>query len=162
MILSNYSSASASASQSQSVCEKQEKVMSCNELETLTFDIRDDTDVAYAALGAQKYAEKIGFNLSSQYMISTAVSELARNIFVYAKKGTIIMNRREEHLKSGIEVVANDTGPGIENIEQALEDEFSTGGTMGVGLPGTRRLMDEFEIDTSIGKGTRVVIRKWI
>ena len=129
---------------------------------TMKFEIRDETDIGYAALGAKKYAEKIGFNMSSQYMISTAVSELARNIFVYAKKGVIIMSMLEENLMKGIKVVADDAGPGIENIDRALEDEFSTGGTMGIGLPGTKRLMDDFKIESCIGKGTTVVIKKWV
>lgn len=124
--------------------------------------IADNVDVAYAALAAKKYAKEIGFSTATQCMISTAVSELARNIFVYAKKGVIYLDIVNENSKSGIEVVAEDSGPGIKDVEQAMQESFSTGGTLGVGLPGTKRLMDYFKIDTDYGIGTRVTIRKWI
>jgi serine/threonine-protein kinase RsbT len=94
-------------------------------------------------------------------MISTAVSELARNMFIYAKKGIISMSFFSENSKSGIEIVAEDFGPGIQDIDKAMEENFSTGGTMGVGLPGTKRLMDYFKIESKIGVGTKVVTRKW-
>ncbi len=126
------------------------------------FKLFNQTDVAYAALGARKYAEEIGFQTVSQYMISTAVSELAHNIIIYANQGTIQLNVLDHKPKRGIEVVAEDFGPGIQDIEKAMQEEFSTGGTLGVGLPGTRRIMDYFEIDTHPGHGTKVIIRKWI
>jgi serine/threonine-protein kinase RsbT len=129
---------------------------------TKRFDICDEVDVAYAALGAKKYAEEIGFSTADQYMICTAVSELARNIFVYAKKGNINLNLLKHNAKSGIEVVAEDSGPGIQDIERAMEEEYSTGGTMGVGLPGTKRLMDDFKIDSLHGRGTKISVRKWV
>jgi serine/threonine-protein kinase RsbT len=126
------------------------------------FQIYDEVDVAYAALGAKKYAQSIGFNSTSQCMISTAVSELARNIYVYAKKGSIVLNFLEDEFRQGVEVIADDYGPGICDIEKALQDCYSTGGTMGVGLPGTKRLMDEFKIESDLGKGTKVTIVKWL
>jgi serine/threonine-protein kinase RsbT len=125
-------------------------------------NISGETDVAYAALGAKIFAKEIGFSKAVQYMISTAVSELARNIFVYAKKGTINLKFVDEYSKIGIEVVAEDLGPGIQDIDKAMEDNYSTGGTMGMGLPGTKRLMDYFQIDTHRTQGTKVIIRKWI
>ncbi|MBT6515885.1 MAG: anti-sigma regulatory factor [Crocinitomicaceae bacterium] len=125
-------------------------------------NISGEADVAYAALDAKNYAKEIGFSNSDQYMISTAVSELARNILVYAKKGTIYLKTIEEKSKKGVEVVAEDSGPGIKDIEKALEDNFSTGGTMGVGLPGAKRLMDDFQIDSRHNQGTKIIIRKWI
>jgi serine/threonine-protein kinase RsbT len=124
--------------------------------------VLDEVDVAYAALGAREYAKKIGFNSTSQCMISTAVSELARNIYVYALRGTILLSIRNQEQKTGIQIIADDEGPGIINIERALKDEFSTGGTMGVGLPGTKRLMDEFEITSCLGKGTIIKVIKWL
>jgi serine/threonine-protein kinase RsbT len=130
--------------------------------ETKQVFISQDIDVASAALEARKYAETIGFNKGMQYMISTAVSELARNIFAYAKEGTINLKVLNKNSVKGIEVIAEDQGPGIENIENAMKDHFSTGGTMGVGLPGTKRLMDEFEIETQRPGGTKITIRKWI
>lgn len=129
---------------------------------TKKLDISGETDVAYAALDAKNYSKEIGFSKADQYMISTAVSELARNIFVYAKSGTIDLSFLELDSKRGIEVVAEDFGPGIQDIDKAMEDNFSTGGTMGVGLPGTKRLIDEFQIDSQRKKGTKVTIRKWI
>ncbi|MFT7158734.1 MAG: serine/threonine-protein kinase RsbT [Parvicella sp.] len=130
-------------------------------LKTKTVAVNDDVDVAYAALAAKNYAKEIGFSTASQYMISTAVSELARNMFIYAKKGIISMSFFSENSKSGIEIVAEDFGPGIQDIDKAMEENFSTGGTMGVGLPGTKRLMDYFKIESKIGVGTKVVTRKW-
>jgi serine/threonine-protein kinase RsbT len=130
-------------------------------LKTKTVAVNDDVDVAYAALAAKNYAKEIGFSTASQYMISTAVSELARNMFIYAKKGIISMSFFSENSKSGIEIVAEDFGPGIQDIDKAMEENFSTGGTMGVGLPGTKRLMDYFKIESKIGVGTKVVIKKW-
>ncbi len=121
-----------------------------------------ESDVAHASLDANNYARKIGSSKTDQYMVSTAVSELARNIFTYAKKGTIYLNLLKDNSKIGIEVVAEDSGPGIQDIEKAMEDNFSTGGTIGVGLPGTKRLMDYFQIDTHCTRGTKVTIRKWI
>jgi serine/threonine-protein kinase RsbT len=129
---------------------------------TRKLTIDDEVDVAYAALAAKKYAKEIGFSTASQCMISTAVSELARNIFIYAKKGIISLSFFSESSKNGIEIVAEDLGPGIQDIDKAMEENFSTGGTMGVGLPGTKRLMDYFKIDSHPGKGTKVIIRKWI
>ena len=125
-------------------------------------DISEEGDVAYAAMSAKEYAKEIGFSKVYQYMISTAVSELARNIFVYAKRGSINLNFLEDNAKRGIEVLAEDSGPGIKDIESAMQDNFSTGGTMGVGLPGTKRLMDDFQIDTRPARGTKVTIRKWM
>lgn len=131
-------------------------------LKAQKFSIAGETDVAYAALGAKKYAKQIGFAEVDQYMIATAVSELARNIFVYAKRGTIHLNSLETDQRRGIEVVAEDSGPGIHDIDQAMADSFSTGGTLGVGLPGTRRLMDDFQIDTDPDVGTKITISKWM
>jgi serine/threonine-protein kinase RsbT len=128
----------------------------------MKLSISGETDVAYAALDAKSYAKEIGFSNSDQHMISTAVSELGHNISVYAKEGTISLNLIENNSKIGIEVVAEDFGPGIQDIDKAMEDNFSTGGTMGVGLPGTKRIMDEFQIDTHRTQGTKITIRKWI
>ena len=128
----------------------------------VTLQVYDEVDVAYAALEAREFAKIIGFNTTSQFMISTAVSELARNIYVYAKKGTIILSSLEKELNNGIQIIADDEGPGIVDIEKALKNDYSTGGTMGVGLPGTKRLMDEFEITTNLGKGTIIKVVKWL
>lgn len=130
--------------------------------ETKRLEISHEIDVSYAALDAKNYAKDIGFSTADQYMISTAVSELAKNITVYASKGTITLNAVEDDSKRGIEVVAEDSGPGIQKLENAMKDKFSTGDTLGVGLPGTKRLMDDFQICSSSTEGTKVTIRKWI
>ena len=94
-------------------------------------------------------------------MIVTAVSELARNIIKYATRGEVSIDRIVKDFHVGIEIVARDRGPGISDIEQAIADNYSSGGTLGLGLPGVRRMMDEFEIQSAEGKGTMVRIRKW-
>jgi serine/threonine-protein kinase RsbT len=130
--------------------------------ELKTVDILGETDVAYASLDAKHFAEAIGFSKSDQCLIATAVSELARNIFVYAKTGKVILKRLEQVTEVGMEVVAQDFGPGIGDVEKAMQDNYSTAGTMGVGLPGTQRLMDEFELSSEVNRGTKVTIRKWL
>jgi serine/threonine-protein kinase RsbT len=124
--------------------------------------IRNNFDVAEATLAAQRLAELAGFTRSQQFMVSTAVSELARNIFVHAKTGEVTIRVVEEDSRKGVEVVAEDRGPGIADVEAALKDGFSTSGGLGLGLPGARRLMDELEIETKLGEGTRVTARKWV
>ena len=136
--------------------------MTPSKIKAKKLNISGDIDVAYAALGAKDYAKEIGFSKADQHMISTAVSELARNIFAYAKNGTINLNLVKNNSKRGIEVVAEDSGPGIQDIDKAMEDNFSTGGTLGVGLPGTKRLMDDFQIDARRTQGTKVTVKKWI
>ena len=94
-------------------------------------------------------------------LIATAISELARNIVQYAQRGEIILSVVEGS-RRGIQIVARDQGPGIPDLELAMRDGYSTGGSLGLGLPGARRLMDEFAIDSEVGKGTTVSMRKWL
>ena len=129
------------------------------------FTITDSHDIIYARRRGMDIAQKMGFNLTKQTFIATAISELARNILQYAKKGTIrirSIEKEEEVGKNGIEIVANDEGRGIQYIEEALQDGFSTSGSLGSGLPGTKRLMDEFKIESVYGKGTKITVRKWV
>ena len=129
------------------------------------FTITDSHDIIYARRRGMDIAKKMGFNLTKQTFIATAISELARNILEYAKKGTIrirSIEKEEEGGKNGIEIVANDEGHGIQYIEEALQDGFSTSGGLGSGLPGTKRLMDEFKIESVYGKGTKITVRKWV
>jgi serine/threonine-protein kinase RsbT len=93
--------------------------------------------------------------------VATAISELARNIVRYAVRGEIILRLVQNDGKKGIEVVANDDGPGIPDVGLAMQDGYSTSGGLGLGLPGTRRLMDDFEITSDFGKGTTVTVRRW-
>jgi serine/threonine-protein kinase RsbT len=135
-----------------------EKIMMRN---ALKLQISEATDVAYAALDAKDFARDLGFSIADQYTIATAVSELAQNIVKYADFGHLSFKTIQQGSDVGIEVLAKDSGPGIENINHAMTDNVSTGGTMGVGLPGTKRLMDDFHINSAPGQGTEVVVKKW-
>ena len=104
----------------------------------------------------------IGFDELVCQMIATAVSELANNIVKYAGCGEIRIDSINPGSRTGIEVTARDRGPGIEDIQQAMADHYSSGNTLGLGLPGVRRMMDEFEITSEPGKRTMVTIRKWL
>jgi len=119
-----------------------------------------EMDVARAALRAGMVGEQLGFDAAACAMLATAVSELARNIIKYAGKGEVRLTRLEGS-RPGVEVIAIDQGPGISDTAAALTDHYSSSGTLGLGLPGVRRLMDEFELESEAGKGTRVVARKW-
>ncbi|MCL4367607.1 MAG: anti-sigma regulatory factor [Actinobacteria bacterium] len=124
--------------------------------------VDSDTDVVIARQRGRSLAARQGFSSTDQTLVATAISELARNIVVYAKSGEIIMRLIQESGRSGIVIVAHDEGPGIANIEQALQDGYSTGGSLGLGLPGTKRLMDEFEIVSAVGRGTTITAKKWL
>ena len=126
--------------------------------------IKKKEDILEAVLTVTAFAKQIGFDNTKQYMIATSASEMATNIFHYAGQGTIYIKKLEAGSKKekGIEILAIDNGPGIEDLTSAMRDHFSTSGSLGVGLPGVRRLMDEFNIDSQLGKGVRVTGRKWL
>lgn len=124
--------------------------------------IGSGADIVTARLEGRQLAAKAGFNGSDLTVIATAISEIARNIVEYARKGEIILDIVQDGNKTGLRMEARDNGPGIPNIELAMQDGYSTGRGLGLGLPGTRRLMDEFQIKSSVGEGTRVVATKWI
>ena len=124
--------------------------------------IKTDTDAGRAALEATQFSLAAGFDDTPSRMIATAASELARNILKYAGTGDIRLRRVESPNGRGIEIEAVDRGPGIEDPEAAMRDNFSSGGTLGLGLPGVKRLMDEFSLESAPGKGTRVTAVKWI
>jgi len=125
--------------------------------------LRIDTEftVTNAVLKAGKLAEEAGLDAGSRQMLATAVSELVRNIVKYAGRGSIKLTVITHKGVPGIQAEVVDQGPGIEDLELAMRDHVSTSGTLGLGLPGVKRMMDEFEIRSEPGKGTRVVIRKW-
>jgi anti-sigma regulatory factor (Ser/Thr protein kinase) len=123
--------------------------------------IRTESSATQALIAASSFAREAGFSSQDVQAISTAVSELARNILKYAGSGEILLETLEESGRTCVQITASDRGPGIEDIDAALSDHFSSGGTLGLGLPGVRRLMDTFDIESSRGKGTRVVVRKW-
>jgi serine/threonine-protein kinase RsbT len=120
-----------------------------------------DTDIVVARQHARDLAEQLGFSSGEATMVATAVSELARNIVDYAKTGRVTLRPVECGARRGLVVIAEDTGPGISDLEMAMRDGFSTNGRLGLGLPGVRRLMDEFEIWSEFGRGTRVTAKKW-
>ncbi len=124
--------------------------------------ISDEIDVAKAASHARILAEEVGFKQTEQFMVATAVSELARNIYTYAMKGEITVKIIKRKAKRGIEIVAEDYGPGIKDIAQAMKGQFSTSGGLGLGLSGAKRLMDEFIVDAQRKRGTKIIVRKWV
>ncbi|MBT8363317.1 MAG: anti-sigma regulatory factor [Deltaproteobacteria bacterium] len=124
--------------------------------------VRNETGTAWSVMEARKAAMAIGFDEIVCQMIATAVSELANNIVKYAGCGEILMGRINTGGRTGIEVTARDRGPGIEDIQRAMADHYSSGNTLGLGLPGVKRMMDEFELTSEPGKRTTVTIRKWL
>jgi serine/threonine-protein kinase RsbT len=121
-----------------------------------------DVDIVEARQKGRELAASLGFSGGDLAVIATAISELARNIIEYADNGEIVLSATRQGARQGIVVVARDEGPGIPNIEQAMQDGFSTGKSLGLGLPGAKRLMDEFEIASELGKGTTVTMKKWV
>jgi serine/threonine-protein kinase RsbT len=103
-----------------------------------------------------------GFAGADLVMIATAVSEVARNILEYAKRGEVVVAVIQRGDRRGLEVLARDQGPGIADVSQAMQDGFSTSRGLGLGLPGSRRLMDDFELESRVGQGTTVTMRKWL
>jgi serine/threonine-protein kinase RsbT len=124
--------------------------------------IQSDLDIVTARSMAREIAKSQGFGAIDQARIATAVGELARNIFIYAKAGEVTIRGVDRGGQRGIEIVCADHGPGIENIELAMQDGYSTSGGLGMGIPGARRLMNEFDIQSRPGAGTTVTCRKWI
>ncbi len=124
--------------------------------------IRAEADTRRAALEATQYSLEAGFAETPSRMIATAVSELAHNILKYAHSGEIQLRQVEGRSGRGIEIEAVDQGPGIADPEAAMRDHFSSGGTLGLGLPGVRRMMDEFSLESTPGEGTRVTAVKWM
>jgi serine/threonine-protein kinase RsbT len=123
--------------------------------------ICSDQDIVLARQKGRSLAVALEFSSGDATLIATAISELARNIVTYATKGEIRLKALNATRRRGIQVTAHDDGPGIANIDQALRDGFSTSGSLGLGLPGVRRLVDEFHIDSGRDRGTTVTIRKW-
>jgi serine/threonine-protein kinase RsbT len=123
--------------------------------------IEREVDIIAARQAGRQLAGQIGFSSTDQTLIATAISEVARNILIYAQRGEILVTPIADGARSGIEVIAADQGPGIENIELALRDGYSTKNSLGLGLPGARRLMDDFDLASELGRGTRVTMKKW-
>lgn len=120
-----------------------------------------DPDIVVARQRGRAMALQLGFRTTDATLIATAISELARNILLYAKSGEIVISAIERGEQRGIEVAARDKGPGIASVALAMQDGYSTSGRLGLGLPGVRRLMDEFDIRSDPGRGTMVTVKKW-
>ena len=123
--------------------------------------IENEMDVTRAVLETVSFCTAAGIDRGRGQMVATAVSELARNIVKYATRGDVIL-RPCAGQSDGVEIVVEDEGPGIDDLERAMQDHFSSSGTLGLGLPGVKRMMDEFTIESQRGRGTRVTIRKWL
>ncbi|HTK83130.1 MAG TPA: anti-sigma regulatory factor [Bacteroidota bacterium] len=124
--------------------------------------ISSDADIVISRQKGRALAVEIGFTQVDLTLITTAISELTRNIVEYAKKGEVIIRSIHSGTKHGIEIVAHDDGPGIADVALAMQDGYSSRNSLGLGLPGTKRLMDEFDITSRLGAGTTVKIKKWI
>ena len=124
--------------------------------------IETEMDVTRAVLETASFCAAVGIDRGRCQMVATAVSELARNIVKYASRGDVILRPCVGQSGNGVEIVVEDDGPGIDDVEQAMKDHFSSSGTLGLGLPGVKRMMDEFSLESQRGRGTRVTIRKWL
>jgi serine/threonine-protein kinase RsbT len=125
-------------------------------------EITTSLDIVNARQQSRALAQRIGFAGSEVTLIAAAVSEVARNIVEYAQQGEMVFESVETGGKRGLKIVARDKGPGIRDVEQAMQYGYSTrSGGEGIGLPGARWLMDEFAIESKIGKGTIVTMKKW-
>jgi len=123
--------------------------------------VESDLDIVAARQRGRALAARLGFSSSDATMVATAISELARNIVLYATRGEICFCLESHGDDPILVITASDEGDGIGDVRQALQDGYSTSGRLGVGLPGVKRLMDEFEISSTVGRGTVVVVKKW-
>ena len=124
--------------------------------------IESDADVVTARQQARSMAGALDLTSTDQTLLATAISEVARNITTYAKRGEVELSVvHDDNGREGIKVIARDQGPGIENLDLALQDGYTSGGGLGLGLPGARRLVDDFHIETAPGQGTTVTLVMW-
>jgi serine/threonine-protein kinase RsbT len=126
-----------------------------------TLEIRASDHVVLVRQAVRKWAIDLGFSLVDQTKMITAASELARNTLDYGKGGTVSLEALENGGRKGLRLTFEDQGPGIPDIDKALTDGYTTGKGMGMGLSGSKRLVNEFEIDSRVGEGTRVAITRW-
>jgi len=127
----------------------------------IVLPLLNDEDVVRLRKAVREELLSLGFGLVDQTKMITAASELARNTLKYGKGGEGHIQKIQESSKRGIELLFTDDGPGIEDVELALTDGYTSGGGLGLGLSGAKKLSDEFELDTQLGNGTTVIIRKW-
>ncbi|HEY6725586.1 MAG TPA: anti-sigma regulatory factor [Polyangiaceae bacterium] len=123
--------------------------------------IESERDIVIARQRGRELARMLGFSSTDQALLATAISEVARNIVIYAQKGTVLLRGLDEGGRRGLLISAEDHGPGIEDPAAAMRDGYSTGTGLGLGLPGAKRLVDEFELESKCGVGTTVTMKKW-
>lgn len=123
--------------------------------------IETEADIAVARRAVREVASQIGFGVTEIARIVTAASELGRNVHKYAGRGVMQWHKLRNGSNNGLELLFEDHGPGIADVNEALREGYSTGGGLGMGLPGAKRLMDEMEIQSILGQGTKVTVRKW-
>ena len=127
-----------------------------------TLPLKNEADIVHARQTVRTWANEQGFSLVNQTKIVTAASEIARNTVTYGRGGTVRLEMLTgERERRGLRLVFEDQGPGIENIDLALRDGYTTGGGLGLGLGGAKRLCNDFSIESSPGKGTRITLTKW-
>jgi serine/threonine-protein kinase RsbT len=124
--------------------------------------INEESDILQARRYARDLARDLGFDATSQTLIATAISELARNILNYASSGEILLRPATRNGTTGLTIVASDKGPGITDVALAMTDGFSTGHGLGLGLPGTKRLMDDFDLVSGAERGTVITTTRWM
>jgi serine/threonine-protein kinase RsbT len=125
------------------------------------FDLRSEVDVVVARRRVSDWAQEIGLSVLDRTRVVTAASELARNTVVYGRGGVMCLEIVRDGSRDGLRVTFEDQGPGIADVDRALVDGYSTGGSLGIGLPGARRLVNEFEMTSTVGVGTCVTIVRW-
>jgi serine/threonine-protein kinase RsbT len=126
------------------------------------FPITHEPDILLSRQSGKQLAQELGFSVVEATMIATAISEVARNILLYAGSGEVVIERSQSEGRSGLRVIARDDGPGIADVDRAMEDGYSTGRGLGLGLPGARRLMDELDLASTPGQGTTVTMSRWV
>jgi serine/threonine-protein kinase RsbT len=136
--------------------------MSASKGTTVRVTVESDVDIVAARQQGRTLAGELGFLSTDLTIIATVISELARNIVVYAQKGEIVLSPYSHNDKRGIVIIACDKGPGIPNTMLAMQDGYSTSRSYGLGLPGVKRLVDDFEIISKSGQGTTVTAKKWL
>lgn len=123
--------------------------------------IKSDLDVLKARQQGKELAASLRFTNTEMTIIATAISEIARNTVLYAKTGCLHLKVIHQGQRRGLVIIVKDHGPGIVDLDLAMQDGYSTSRGLGIGLPGARRLMDEFDIDSEVGKGTTITMKKW-
>jgi serine/threonine-protein kinase RsbT len=129
--------------------------------ELIRISVEGDADIVSARQQGRILATSLGFSSGDVTLVATAISELARNIVLYAKRGEILLSTVNDDGQAGLTIIARDDGDGIVDVSRAMQDGYSTSGRLGVGLPGVKRLMDAFEIVSEVGRGTTVTVKKW-